>query len=616
MRLLYPGYQYKDLPETGFHEVVSHGRLMPALGRRQYQIEVGLRERLANPADPKRPLAEYVSQRPWTLVVGVADLVAFPIGRIFRGREPIADIVLDPALRCRDHFKVDLEDVVPDTPDAVQPFDTGIPDGHLAPESLIDRHILCTVLYSRKTGQRIFVPCSELVRKIFGASSEMLKAVVHGNLGTHSTRRLAIFNKDRSHWDSGTQAQVYVHAHRKLTASEARLAGRLVADDPLWEFSRSIWGRARVDNIEKHPVHLKAYLPDRPIPRVRLLCQDLVFEPPSGVQPDPGNLVSGQVRRTMVARILEIDVPNPVKRLVVGVPSKAFDPERPGGPRYKPMTVDPPSLTSLNHADEPGHAGASPFDLPDPKMESVASNSNPIKIEEVQYIIGSSGDKLQQLGPTAASSNGSTSDPSYGKQRVSHVNLVDTGADLSLLHNPPADRGLSRRLVVAAEALLIASQQRALLAAEITASGQHPLTGCPSCILFPVEYRDDELTWSYIDQDADIRRRALVVCLASASCRYLIIEIEVERDPIRPPNGVGNENDSARLLVLRMPHDAEITPRFLNLLLVALAKKHGCWKRVGELPGSFVLARHHAGNAEAEGMAQTIEDALDELGFR
>ncbi|CAO3356087.1 hypothetical protein, partial [Azospirillum palustre] len=557
MRLIHPRYQYKDLPETGFHEVVSHGRLIPASGRRQYQIEVGLLERLANPADPNRPLAAYASQHPWTLVVGIADLVAFPIGRIFHGREPIADIVLDPALRCRDHFKVDLEDVVPDTLDAVQAFDIGIPDSHLAPVALIDRCILCTVLYSRKTGQRVFVPSSELVRKIFGASSEMLKAVVHGSLGTHSTKRLAIFNKDRSQWEPGAKAKVYVHAHRKLSASEARLAGRLVADVPLWDFSRSIWGRARVDGIEKHPVYLRAYLPDRPIPRVRLLCQDLVFEPPSGSQPGPGNLVSGQVRRTMVARILEIDIPNPVKCLVVGVPSKAFDPARPGGPRYRPMSVEPPSLTSLRHVDEPSHAGASPFDLPDPKMESVASNANPVKIEEIRYIIGSSGEKLQQIGPTAASSDGSTSDPSYGKQRVSHVNLVDMGADLSVLSSPPADRGLSRRLVVAAEALLIVSQQRALLAAEITESGQHPLTAHPSCILFPVEYRDYELTWSYIDQEADIQRRALVVCLTSASSRYLVIEIEVEKDQIRHLDGTGNENDSARLLVLKVLPDAE-----------------------------------------------------------
>ena len=132
-------------------------------------------------------------------------------------------------------------------------------------------------------------------------------------------------------------------------------------------------------------------------------------------------------------------------------------------------------------------------------------------------------------------------------------------------------------------------------------------------------WQGKESSWSILNEECNIPRRAFVACLRLRQFRVWVFDTEVHRDEV-----VSNDDEergkkhhrrnTSALLVLRTIDDRNLDYQEVRKILAQLAAVRGTWTDIPTLPSPHVRIKHYVLRQTGGGMTEEILKRLPELG--
>jgi hypothetical protein len=592
-------------PPKGFWEVTWLGPLSYRRGQGQYSIEVVLMERFPSPIDPREPAIKYTG-RTAVKSCGIGEAVNLHIGAIARDQKILPRSVVERARR-RYHSDIIFEDVIRNKGDWEAVLDGGISQSVRPPDDVgLFRDTPCVVLYSRKTGKRIWVPHIELIRALFSGSAAFLKSVMHGTLCRDHRPNEAIFDIKNSRVDESNPRRVLIFAGRKLLPEEAKLAALLHGHPELWKAAKSVSDSFRSRGlVPGTPIFAKAVWPDFNVNSIHGTVRTLPFGLGERQGNNEGNSERATVRRVL-AHIKNVTIPPPYDDVVVLYPVHGAAPGGRSMQRFHLKEVKPDEIRIQNQTDPSLSLGGKVL----VESETLGENMDFLSSMNVEYIgcFKKTGPVVVVVPqPNCEKMVGSTADPGFGGDEVAVVDFVPPEDD-SLLTNPQ----VCSRLHAAADALRILANEFGGVAYEVIRQGKQPLVVPPRCVTFPVDWNGGDLPWSIYDDIHGWVRRAFIGLLVVNDRIVYFFDAEIDREDADAPSDKAPESS---VLFLFRPHtDIELECGQIDDMLGKLSKRRGVWPKAGFEHGTSDRVVHSDERLNANNLAQIIKERLKGLG--
>jgi hypothetical protein len=492
-----------------------------------------------------------------TFRLGVGSLPAFKIGHIYRGRDFVAD--KPRGWRKAEHETVlsgymtkafPLGAAVTAPPEGFRPGIPLYPIGDSGALAYVYR--LETKSGDSEPYHSTFLPVHELIRYLWGRTSDSYKRTFDGQIGTHPQQPL--FHQSSSGFESDNSSVLRIETNRDLTKAEVWSVRRLFLDATARKRYRSIFatwqsrqGRGPV-SVHPHPMFM--------LPEGTIWDFEYVW---IAVQhsSDPSRVL----RRRLITRINKIHESDPhiLVRLVkpTTTRSDAEPAAQQPGTRRSIQTRTSPSLgiprepsarfvesTFIDRGD----------DLPEIPMErevrEIERNTHPVRT-------------LVQLEQQAFV--GSTADRGNRNSDVVPVSFRD---DSDLEPPMPVPDRLTPFLAT------IDHLNELGLQAKIV-----PASSGEQFWRFPFMVSGKEARWSYIDPRAKRRRHVVVAKVEFDGRLYYLFEIE----------NSGETGDVYSVGILPLPGPTEFDDADFSALLSRLAKSRCSWLSADP---AFMTQRH------------------------
>ena len=579
-----------------------HGRISPLVTSKgqHHRARVYIAKRRPGASDHAVPSHSYEQLGATEFEIGIGDLFHFPIGKIFVDGDDFSG----PA-EAKYWRHIQEEEISAPVLAGNKALDEDVSRTHWAPWwTALARDARCSIITDPATGAEFYLPHTEAVRYLYGASSDFTKGTVNGDLGRHSRPTRRVFWYERSGWNPRNPEEAFVFAHRRLRREEALIAARLVQNEASWSECKKISARlatmfaGRLDTSAFLWINLASIMPMK----MKFLYRQAEFRP----RGDAGSAVT----KNVVTWIREWECDWPVRRVIVMTPWAPSD-DKAGTAKNIVVKEKKIEKLILSGLERPTGRVSGPINLTSDDSRSIASGMQAVACE-CEYYLSGDGEKLTWIQADGKGTRGSTANPSYGNGDIIPTRLVGPEGFVDDEDSLRNERVTVGRIQAAAEALLVVAKETNCEANEFTSSGLKPLTAEPEAILFPGKWSGKELAWSYLDPEEDIRRQALAVELTtSQGNRAIVIEAELDSDRlVAQPE----RKESATLLIVRLNQQEKADSEKIKSLLIHLSRKRGVWGSVDGFEATQNI-RHSNKRKDADVLASKIIDGLKLMGL-
>lgn len=492
-------------------------------------------------------------------LIGTGSLPSVPIGSIYKGRELVS--LGPPSRPMTETF--DAAGVEEQTLGPTAPFQSPskgpgedldfLPTDDSGAATPIYRLGLPPISKRRNIGG-VLVPTMEVIRYLWGPTTETSKRVFDGLLGRHSNPRESLF--DPTSLKIVSRSKLRVQGFRRPTPGEMLVAARLASGEQLRRAYLSVSNRLRLGEIFERPVYASMVYP---------------FEQPTewryqwrwvGI-PDSRH-VSGVRPYRFITRILDIDFRQPVREVIWSVPAQTVSSGKPKkkSARRRNAQRKKNKVTQTLSSTEPSQPRGRTNIILEPEPAEL-----PFRWQvKGRAVKDATGYLVEQGGaPTKVNGSGSTADGNWGSGVVVPVSYRD-GRGLRGASRPPDPRPVPPRLSQVADAFK-ALQKRYRCTVDILPENlqdEHDLLW-----QFPTRSGTRRLSWSTISSFTGLPRRALVAVVERQSWKYLCIESEM-RDP----------SDFHTLCVFRLDSSRRIKDETVRQFLSAVSRAEGVWRNI------------------------------------
>lgn len=409
-----------------------------------------------------------------------------------------------------------------------------------------------------RTGdQTYFVPAIELIRAVFGPTTDFLRLTIEGGVDLWPTERRAIFDINASGRDPSDPETVRIKAHRALHRREAEIIARILTNGRMRTAFMQVFASKQNSLTDQRPLFPTTIFPfDEPTRwTVETAWTRVTSENPAR---EPS-------RRRMITRIRSIKPPPlAFRKIIVEVPGAAGELE-PGETR-RPISVKSPDTVHKHLRIDSERAPAS-------NLTSTALNGGHTSHEsgfDLEHIVADATGR-QSTVPIEAEDDepvemGSTYWPA-GKRGAVGVSFQSSVVDFD--DEPRAADALLTATRNALERIAAKRDWPCEIVSPPFGCGADPIDGLHR---YPPEARGRPLTWSVIGNGGRLRR-ALVMSVTTPTGRIYVIDAERQR------------KEGHALGLLMRPLRSELPYVAIESILAANAAERGVWRQAtGEYP--------------------------------
>jgi len=403
-----------------------------------------------------------------------------------------------------------------------------------------------------RTGdQTYFVPAIELIRAVFGPTSDFLRLTVEGGVDLWPTGRRAIFDINASGRDPSHPEIVRIKAHRTLNRREAEIIARILTNSRMRTAFMQVFASTQNSLRDQRPLFLTTIFPfDEPTRwTVETAWTRVTSENPAR---EPS-------RRRMITRIRSIKPPAlTFKKIIVEVPGAAGE--------LKPVeTKRPISVKSPDTVQK--HLRIDPKSAPASNLTPTALSSEHTSYEtgfDLEHIVADASGRQSTMPIEAADDEpvamGSTYWPA-GKRGTVGVSFQSSIVDFN--DEPRAPDALLTATRNALERIAAKRNWPCEIVSPTFDCGADPIDGLHR---YPPKALGRPLTWSVIHNGGRLRR-ALVMSVTTPTGRIYVIDAERQ------------EKEGYALGLLMTPLRSELSYVVIESILAVNAAERGVWRQ-------------------------------------